>query len=190
MVSIKGKIRTQAAKVTPGMIKLGINRVSIYPPNGIMIENNGEIFFQGRCCIGNDSYISVGESGKLIFGNGFSASTNLKIACYHLIEFGENTLCGWECMFVDTDFHSMKSIDGGIKPVPFGPIKIGDECWFGFRSVIKKNTWIPKRTTVASNSLLGKKYNIPEASIIAGQPAKLVREGVYRDITDDAVIYD
>ena len=189
IVSAKGKIHIQAEKITPGMIKLGVNRVSIYPPTGIMIENKGKIIFQGKCCIGNDSYISVGETGKIIFGNGFSASANLKIACYHLIEFGQNTLCGWECMFVDTDFHRMKYLDGRESPKAYGPIRIGDECWFGFKSVIQKNTVLPNRTTVASNSLVNKAYDIPKASIIAGQPAKLVKTGIYRDMNDDVISY-
>ena len=34
------------------------------------------------------------------------------------------------------------------------------------------------------------KYYIPEASIIAGQPAKLVKTGIYRDMNDDKINYN
>ena len=34
------------------------------------------------------------------------------------------------------------------------------------------------------------KYYIPEASIIAGQPAKLVKTGIYRDMNDDKINYE
>ena len=78
---------------------------------------------------------------------------------------------------------------GRESPKPYGPIRIGEGCWFGFRSVVQKNTILPKRTTVASNSLVNKVYDIPEASIIAGQPAKLAKTGIYRDMKDDTVVY-
>lgn len=172
------------------MIKLGVFGVSIYPSKGIMFQNRGTVVFRGRCSIGNDSYISVGKSGTLVFGDGFSASTSLKIACYDTIEFSKDVHCGWECTFMDTDFHRMKYLDGRESPKPYGPIRIGEGCWFGFRSIVQKNTVLPKRTTVASNSLVNKAYNIPEASIIAGQPAKLVKTGIYRDMHDDKIIYE
>ena len=177
-------------KIKPGMIRLGVFSVSIYPSRGFMIENRGSIIFRGRCSIGNDSYISVGKSGTLIFGDSYSATTSLKIACYDIIEFGKDVSCGWECTFMDTDFHRMKYLDGRESPKPYGPIRIGDGCWFGFRSVVQKNTVLPRRTTVASNSLVNKAYNIPEASIIAGQPAKLVKTGIYRDMNDDKINYN
>lgn len=171
------------------MIRLGVFGVSIYPNRGIMIENNGTIIFKGQASIGNDFYISVGKSGTLIFGDGYCATTSLKIACYDAIEFGTNVSCGWECVFMDTDFHRMKFIDGRESPKAYGPIRIGDGCWLGFRSIVQKNTLLPNRTTVASNSLVNKRYDIPEASIIAGQPAKLVKTGIYRDMKDNKIIY-
>ena len=172
------------------MIRLGVFGVSIYPPKGIMFENRGTIIFKGRCSIGNDSYISTGTTGTIVFGEGFQATTSLKIACYDNIEFGKNVSCGWECTFMDTDFHRMKYLDGRESPKAYGPIRIGEGCWFGFRSVVQKNTVLPKRTTIASNSLLNKAYDIQEASIIAGQPAKLVKSGIFRDMQDDSVEYE
>lgn len=71
------------------MIRLGVFGVSIYPPKGIMFQNRGIIIFKGRCSIGNDSYISIGKSGCLVLGDGFQATTSLKIACYDNIEFGK-----------------------------------------------------------------------------------------------------
>ena len=192
LLTLKGKVIIQmgGGKIKPGMIKLGVFGVSIYPSKGIMFQNRGTVVFRGRCSIGNDSYISVGKSGTLVFGDGFSASTSLKIACYDTIEFSKDVHCGWECTFMDTDFHRMKYLDGRESPKPYGPIRIGEGCWFGFRSIVQKNTVLPKRTTVASNSLVNKAYYIPEASIIAGQPAKLVKTGIYRDMHDDKIIYE
>lgn len=154
-----------------------------------MIENRGTIVFNGYCTIGNDSYISIGERGELVFGNNVVATAAIKITCYDKIIFGNQVSVGWDCVFMDTDFHRMKYVDGNKSPKSYGPILIGNECWIGFRCVVQKNTVLPNRTVVASNSLVNKKYDTPEASIIAGQPAKLVKTGIYRDMNDDKIIY-
>ena len=76
------------------MIRLGVFGVSIYPSRGIMIENMVTIIFKGRSAIGNNSYNSFGKSGTLVFGDGDTATTSLKIACYDIIEFGKDVSCG------------------------------------------------------------------------------------------------
>ncbi len=103
---IKGPVRF-------GMIRLGIESVSLFHDNGIMIENRGSIIFNGKAHIGNDSAISLGNNGILEFGNNFTATAGLKLACYHSISFDNNVLVGWNTQIVDTDFHALKNIKTG-----------------------------------------------------------------------------
>lgn len=115
----KGKFMNNTGKyviegdVHFGMIELGRHRVSLYPSNGIVLENRGVIVFHGSAIIGSDSAITLGETGRLEFGKNFSSSAGLKIACYDSITFGENISVGWQTMIVDTDFHSLKKVNGG-----------------------------------------------------------------------------
>lgn len=186
----KGRVvLNPAGAVRPGMIQLGIDSVPFYPSRGITWENEGTVIFRGSCYIGNDSCISTGKGGNIVFGDHFSATAAFKIASYCGITFGNKVCCGWDCVFFDTDFHQMKTLEGKKGPKPYGAINIGDDCWFGLRSVVQKNSVLPCKTTVASCSLVNKAYDIPEATIIAGQPAKAVRTGLYRDNDDDAVDY-
>lgn len=48
LLTLKGKVIIQAGggKIKPGMIRLGVFGVSIYPSRGIMIENRGTIIFK------------------------------------------------------------------------------------------------------------------------------------------------
>ena len=48
-VKLKGSIIIESEKIHTGMIKLGVNNVSIYPNNGISIELDGNIHFKGTC---------------------------------------------------------------------------------------------------------------------------------------------
>lgn len=172
------------------MIKLGNFVVSLYPNNGIVFENSGTLVFNGKCMIGNNSYISIGKSGHVNFGNKVVCSASLKIASYNAIEFEDNVLIGWNCMLTDTDFHRLKTTDYSPSPKAYGSIHIGKGTWIAANCVIMKNTMVPAKCVVASNSLLNKDYQCDECTLIGGQPGKVLKTGVYRDINDDMIYYE
>lgn len=94
-ITLKGKVIISSPIVKTGMIRLGKRIVPIYPNNGIIFENNGgTIEFKGKCVIGNNSAISIGEKAKIEIGNKFVATTTLKIISCHHITFGEKVLVG------------------------------------------------------------------------------------------------
>lgn len=130
LLKCKGSVRICNKEIKTGMIVLGYYRVSLYPNNGLVFENNGgSITFHGKCFIGNDSKISVGETGNINFGDCFSSTASLKIISYIGITLGNNVSCGWECLIVDTDFHQMKYVECSDMPPSFGRIRIGNNCW-------------------------------------------------------------
>lgn len=149
-IEIKGHVKF-------GMIKLGPYSVSIYPNTGIVFENHGgKITFNGNCSIGNNSFISIGKTGNVVFGKNFCSTSSLKLASYSNIVFKDNVLCGWNCMFIDTDFHKLTLVD---------------------------NTNNPKGTILAGPfSMISKNYvgKIPENCLLAGCPAKVVVENIRR----------
>jgi acetyltransferase-like isoleucine patch superfamily enzyme len=189
LLKLKGRIIINSEFIKPGMIKLGGYGVSLFPNSGIVWENHGgTVYFDGNCSIGNASAISVGEKGNIFFGNNFNATAAFKITSYKKISFGKNVLIGWDNLFMDTDFHQIKSLDGKAKK-GFGEISIGNNNWFGIGSVILKNTTTHKNTIVSGKSLLNNHYDFPEFSIIGGIPAKLITTGFYRDPDDDIISY-
>lgn len=186
----KGNIKIEAETVCPGMIKLGTPIVSVYPYTGITIELLGNIIFKGSCLIGNSSFMSVAKSGTCIYGDGFSATASLKVVCYKEIQFGEGCLIGWENLFCDTDFHSVKSAIFQKKLTAYAPIYIGANNWFAMKCTTLKGTRTPDSIIIGANSLLTKDYSsLSSNCIIAGQPARLIKENVYRDPFDDSIDY-
>jgi acetyltransferase-like isoleucine patch superfamily enzyme len=160
------------------MIKLGCFDVSLYPNTGIVFENRGTISFEGRCSIGNNSAISTGDTGKLVFGDNFCSTASLKIACYKEIVFGENVLCGWNCIFMDTDFHEISSLYN-TPQCSIKEILIGDNCWFALNNTVMKGTILPSNSIIASNSLLNKDYSQEgKYCLFAGQPAIVKKRGI------------
>ena len=84
LLKLKGTIKIkQEDKIGFGMIRLGFPEVSLYPNTGIVFENyGGTVVFKGQCCIGNNSYLSIGPKAIVEFGNRFSATTTFRLTSY------------------------------------------------------------------------------------------------------------
>ena len=190
LLACKGRVMIQAEKLRTGMIVLGKYECSIYPNNGITFENKGTVIFGGDIYIGNNSFISVGKTGKVVLGDRLGATSSLKIVSYCEVVLEEKVRCGWETLVMDTDFHRLTMQDGSPSPKAYGKIRIGKGCWLGTKTMVMKNTVLPPYCVTAANSLLNKPYDCPEKSLLAGQPARLKKTGVYRDIDNDEVVYE
>lgn len=113
--------------------------------------------------------IDIGEN------TGISGST---IYSMQHIEIGKNVLIGGNCKIIDNDFHPLRV----EKRIPFQknedikkrPIKIGDGCFIGANSIILKGTVLGKNCVVGAGSVVSGIF--PDNVIIAGNPAKIIRE--------------
>ena len=171
------------------MIRLGFHRVSLYPNTGIIFENHGgQLVFEGVANIGNASAISIGSEGLLVLGNHFSATANLKIACYNQITFEEHALIAWETTIIDTSFHKLKGVDGNQKGKTLGSIHIGKNNWIPTRCLVLKGTKTPDNCIVGAGSVLNKDYShYPTHILMAGNPLSIKVKGIWRDPWDDGM---
>ncbi len=187
---IKGKIIIDKPNVKYGMIRLGFHRASIYPNNGIMFQNHGgTVIFKGKCMIGGNSYISVGKTGKIIFGDDFKTTASIKIISFVKISFGTSTRVGWDCMFMDTNFHPLKKIETKEKKKASGPISIGDFNWFGNKCTIMHSVNTPERCIFGLTSIVTRGTKCESYCVHGGNPVKVLTKGVYRDLNDDNESY-
>lgn len=58
-----------------------------------------------------------------------------------------------------------------------GNVLIGDHVWVGERAYLTKHACIPNECIVAASSVVTKKF-LEEGSVIAGNPAKIVKSNV------------
>ena len=109
IVKLSGKVSIINQNIKTGMIKLGLNIVSLYDSRDFSFnwENSGNILFYGTANIGNNSSISVGKSGNISFGNNFGATANFRIVSHNSITIGENCRFSWENIVTDSDFHTI-----------------------------------------------------------------------------------
>lgn len=182
--SMAGTVNIDFINPSFGLIKIGKSIVSLYINRGFSVvwENRGKITFNGKFILGEGSVISTGLNGYLKFGNNFGATSNFKIACYHSIKIGDNCRFSWENKVIDTDFHKTINSITGERSVSEKKIIIGKNNWIGIQSIILKGTETPDFCTIGPQSIVNKKYFIPEYSLIAGSPAELKKENIYMDL--------
>lgn len=181
---LKGKIYINPnVKLYRGIIKIGGRGSEMFPHNPTIINlcKGGEIYLNGIAEIGIGTYVYVGEKGKLILGNRVRIGAINKLYCLKEINISNEVDISWESQIFDTNFHFMENIENKQILEKDTPIKIGSYNWFGNRVNIMKGTQIPDHCIIASNSLCNKDYtNCPPFSLIAGSPAKFVKQGIRR----------
>lgn len=69
-------------------------------------------------------------------------------------------------------------------PSDFGPVKIGKNVWLPARSIVLPNVEIGANTVIGIGSIVNK--NIPEGSLAAGSPCKVIKENYYpKELSSD-----
>lgn len=117
------------------------------------------------------------EGGKIEIGSHVCMS-GCTIYSMDSIKIGCNTDIGSGCKIIDNDFHplpySQRHPVEQLDKVKKRPINIGEGCFIGANSIILKRTTLGKNVVVGAGSVVCGTF--PDNVIIAGNPAKIVKE--------------
>lgn len=166
--------------------RLQVNADSlIYPTVKIKSNPGTKIIIESNCRIGCFPFqYSVGawtktrlicwkKGGAIKIGEN-TAINGANICSIDNISIGERCLIACGVNIMDYNAHKSLSHDrlreGGDIPKP---INIGNNVWIGLNAIILKGTQIGDNSIVAAGSVV--KGEFPEYSLIAGNPAKLIK---------------
>lgn len=131
-------------------------------------------------------HISSWHNSNVVISDDTTANNTVNIAVKVLVEPGATVLVGKDCMFSDGitlqcgGQHSIISLDSReILSLGDSRLIIEDHCWIGRDSTIvssSKETSIGSGGVVATRAVLTK--SIPPCCIVAGNPARVVRDRV------------
>lgn len=142
----------------------------------INIAKGGQLIFTGEGIINNYFSLNIGSNGVVKFGDNFFSNYGLLISCSKKIEFGSDTIVGWNCSFIDGDGH--KIFDGNNTQTNIDkPISIGNHVWIASNVVCLKGVTISDNIVVAQSAVLTKSFN-QENCVLGGSPAKIIKTGV------------
>jgi acetyltransferase-like isoleucine patch superfamily enzyme len=139
-----------------------------------------EMLREGRLTIGPHAYFEPGvwltsDTGRIAIGGGSFLNLNVMIAAVSQVTLGEHCMLANGCLVTDGNHR----FDDPDKPVPWqgftskGPVTLGDNVWLGANVVVTSGVTIGRRSVIGANSVVVD--DIPEFSIAAGAPAKVLK---------------
>ena len=167
--------------------------------DGCWFNNVCNIFIRGdnnKIIIGDVCFISHAGAVSFTIGNMGLTTTNSALlsvgdgtfingAYIQSLENNSEIIIGKNCMLstkiliYGTDYHSILDLEGRL--LNYGKkVVIGDNCWIGNDVKITKKAFIPNNTIVGIGSVVSSKFE-EENTVIAGNPAKVVKRGVKFD---------
>lgn len=165
-------------------LRIGQNRAGYVnsAPGRIAVCRGGVWKVGTNVVISQGASILVHHDAVFEMGDYSTMGDSAKVICYSHIKVGRRCDLTWESQTMDFNSHlTEKVIGGGISQI-IKNIEIGDYCWIGNRTTVMPGTRLPRRTIVASNSLLNKDYttSVESCSLIGGMPARLLRTEIRR----------
>lgn len=121
--------------------------------------------------------ICVNEGAKLVIGNHVNVSS-VVLWSHQSIKIGNYVDIGANTVIMDSDAHSLNYHDRrdthkDISNKNDKPVIIGDDVLIGANCIILKGVTIGNRCVVGAGAVVTR--SIPDDSIVAGNPAKIVR---------------
>ena len=160
---IKGGRLGKNSYISPGYDFFGVRL------NGINIGKN--------VLIGRGATLNIAKKGgKIKIDDGTNIARYCHISAVKNISIGKKCLVSYNTSFLDHDHVLNKK---GISPLDSGltagdKIIIQDNCFIGAHCFILKGVKLGTQCVVAANSVVTKSF--PAYSIIAGNPAKLIKK--------------
>lgn len=165
-IKIDGKVFVRSQ--SPHTIKIGDNFTLNSRPGSNLVGVTNYASFQ-----------SLGK-GSIYIGNncGFTSTV---ISSRTSVKIGDNVKIGGNSRIYDHDYHSLNyterrnSVEDS-KGCKTAAVEIGDDVFIGANATILKGVKIGARSIIGTGSVVSLK-DIPEDSVVAGNPAKLITTG-------------
>ncbi|NRT17051.1 acetyltransferase-like isoleucine patch superfamily enzyme [Flavobacterium sp. 28A] len=179
---ISGEVEI-AAPIRKGMIGFGQPYEMNTLHKGIAeISLIGKLVFKGHLQFGKDYFIYIGKGAYCEFGHMASMASNAKLIAIESVILGDFARFGSESQIMDTNFHQMIDTSTGERYKVTEPVVIGNYNYIGNRVSVMPGAQTPNYCTVASNSVCNKDFSkLEENILLAGMPAKLIRNMISRD---------
>jgi len=151
------------------------DRVLIFEDLSLDPNNGGSVKFGDRVHFHRDTIIQTGLGGKLIIADDTHVQPRCQLNAYKSeIRIGRHVEIAPNCALYSYNHGVELGIDIGDQPViSKGGIIIEDDVWLGFGVIVLDGVKIGAGSIIGAGSVVTS--DIPENSIAAGSPAKIIK---------------
>lgn len=144
--------------------------------SSITLDSNSTFSVAGDFQLGQGVSVSVADGGSIeIGGRSTSSGSGITSESIVMIEkslsIGSDVIIAWGCTVSDSDWHEIEGVERCL------PVEIADNVWIGHNVSVLKGAQVPAGCIVGPRSIVGR-AEYPENALLAGVPAKVLREGV------------
>jgi acetyltransferase-like isoleucine patch superfamily enzyme len=149
-----------------------------YPVEGEVLEalDSGRLEIGRHTLFEPGCWLTLAADARIRIGSGCFLNRGTMLAAMERIEIGDHVMFANGCFVGDSDHrHDDPEIPVTAQGfVARGPVRIGDNVWFGVNCVVTGGVEIGDRAVIGANSVVTR--DIPPGVIAAGAPAKVIRE--------------
>ena len=154
-------------------------------PCRITMKDNSTLIMRERSCLRAGVTVEIFGNTTVELGKNsyINYCSNINAGGRAGISIGAECAIAWNVQIISYDYHAVVKPDGTSSSWAL-PINIGDHCWIGAGATILKGVTLGSHSIVAAGAVLTN-GNYPDHSLIAGNPGRIIREGVsWRNLTD------
>lgn len=140
----------------------------------ILMKKNGAFFIGDRSVLHKNVKLSAwGTDGnaEIRIGSRTYIGDRTEIHAGKSVTIGDGCDISWDVTIMDRDYHKL-----GTEKEEFKPVTIGNRVWIGCHAIILKGVQVGDGAVIAAGSVVTK--DVPGAALVAGNPARVIREGV------------
>lgn len=169
-------------------LKIGVGEGSFHHGKAytsfVSIGNNSILDVIGKASIARGGVLNISNDASIILGNGFSANYGCVISIAKSLVCDTNVRLGWDISIIDSDGHSVKSLDNQKRVNDNRGIHLGENVWLAAKCTIMKGVHLAKNTIVPFGNIITKSNDI-ECVVFGGQPNRVLKQRVYRDYASE-----
>jgi acetyltransferase-like isoleucine patch superfamily enzyme len=166
-LEVHGRLHLGDAETYVGYVARGMAPV-------IELQENAMLTIDGAVRIGDGARILVGPGAKVRIGDDTHFDGDSRLICAVDVSIGARCAIAWEVLVMDTDFHRVDGRSSGDAAT-----SIGDHVWIGAGAKILKGVAVGDGAVIAAGAIVTR--DVPAGALVAGNPARVVREGVTWD---------
>ncbi|MBL7858473.1 MAG: hypothetical protein JNM57_12350 [Cyclobacteriaceae bacterium] len=158
-------------------------KASVHIGENVEFRRNVEIRAHGSSMVVIENNIRIDRGVRLLAANAavIEIKSGARIGLYSVINGGDSIRIGHKALisgfvYLQTSMHGYKSKEQAVQDQGYdhAPVVLENDTWLGTHVVVLPGVTIEKGAVVGSNAVVTK--NVPAYQIVAGVPAKIVKE--------------